>query len=186
LWPVNLWVGLARVISHKEIKYCHMPENNKSIAVKVNDFNFLFKPEDLKGLNIVQHSPSEYNLIKDNRSVNARLLDSDHTGKLLRVEVDGELFEVEIKDDLDQMLDKMGFGKASIKQIKEIKAPMPGLVLEINVTEGDEVAEGHKILILEAMKMENAILIHTNAKIKKVIVIAGQAVEKGQVLVELE
>jgi acetyl/propionyl-CoA carboxylase alpha subunit len=163
-----------------------MPENIKSIAVKVNDFNFHFKPEDLDGLNIVKNSPAEYNLIKDNRSVNARLLDSDHTGKKLKVEVDGQVFEVEIKDDLDQMLDKMGFSSASVKQIKEIKAPMPGLVLEINVTEGDEVAEGHKILILEAMKMENAILIHTNAKIKKVIVTAGQAVDKGQVLVELE
>ncbi|MGL6269114.1 MAG: biotin/lipoyl-containing protein [Chitinophagaceae bacterium] len=163
-----------------------MPENNTAFAVKVNDFNFQFKLEDLKHVDIVKHSASVYNLIRDNRSVNVSLLDSDNTGKFLRVEVDGEVFDVEIKDDLDQMLDKMGFGKVSIKQIKEIKAPMPGLVLEINVTEGEEVAEGHKILILEAMKMENAILIHTPAKIKKVIVTAGQAVEKGQLLVELE
>lgn len=163
-----------------------MPENNKSFAVKVNDFNFQFKPEDLSQLNIVKNSPIEYNLIRDNRSVNVRLLDSDHTGKKLRVEVDGEAFDVDIKDDLDQMLDKMGFGAASVKQIKEIKAPMPGLVLEINVAAGDEVEEGKKILILEAMKMENSILIHTKAKIKKVVVLAGQAVDKGQVLVELE
>ena len=63
---------------------------------------------------------------------------------------------------------------------------MPGLVLEIAVTEGQEVKEGDKILILEAMKMENSILIHTNAKIKRIAVSAGQAVDKGQVLVELE
>ena len=163
-----------------------MPENSKSFAVKVNDFKFQFKAEDLSRLNIVKNSPIEYNLIKDNRSVNVRLLDSDQAGKTLRVEVDGEAFEVEIKDDLDQMLDKMGFGAASVKQIKEIKAPMPGLVLEINVAAGDEVVEGQKILILEAMKMENSILIHTNAKIKNVVVSAGQAVDKGQVLVELE
>jgi biotin carboxyl carrier protein len=163
-----------------------MPENKKSFAVKVNNFNFLFNQEDLDKANSVKKSPTEYNLIKENRSVNARLLDSDQTGKKLKVEVDGEVFDIEIKDELDQMLDKMGFGVASVKQIKEIKAPMPGLVLEINVSSGDEVLEGQKILILEAMKMENAILIHTNAKIKKVIVSAGQAVEKGQVLVELE
>jgi len=163
-----------------------MPENNKSVAVRVNDFNFEFKLEDLSQLNIVKNSPIDYNLIHDNRSVNVRLLDSDHTGKKLRVEVDGEAFEVEIRDDLDQMLDKMGFGAASVKQIKEIKAPMPGLVLEINVTAGDEVVEGQKLLILEAMKMENSILIPANAKIKKVVVSAGQAVDKGQVLVELE
>ena len=80
----------------------------------------------------------------------------------------------------------MGFGKASIKQVKEIKAPMPGLVLEIAVTDGQEVSEGDKLLILEAMKMENSIMIQTSAIIKKVSVSAGQAVEKGQVLVELE
>ena len=163
-----------------------MPENSKSFAVKVNDFKFQFKPEDLSQLNIVKHSPTEYNLIQKNRSVNARILDSENAGKKLRVEVDGEVFEVEIKDELDQMLDKMGFGAAAVKQIKEIKAPMPGLVLEINVSEGDEVVEGQKILILEAMKMENSILIPTKAKIKKVVVLAGQAVDKGQVLVELE
>ena len=80
----------------------------------------------------------------------------------------------------------MGFGKDVIKQVKEITAPMPGLVLEIAVTDGQEVKEGDKLLILEAMKMENSIMIQTSAIIKKVSVSAGQAVEKGQVLVELE
>ena len=80
----------------------------------------------------------------------------------------------------------MGFGSGSSKQIKEIKAPMPGLVLEIAVVDGQDIKEGDKILILEAMKMENCIIIQTNARIKKILVAAGQAVEKGQVLVELE
>jgi biotin carboxyl carrier protein len=80
----------------------------------------------------------------------------------------------------------MGFGLSNNKAIKEIKAPMPGLVLEIAVIDGQDVKDGDKILILEAMKMENSIMIHTAAKIKKIIVAAGQAVEKGQVLVELE
>jgi biotin carboxyl carrier protein len=48
------------------------------------------------------------------------------------------------------------------------------------------VTEGDKILILEAMKMENSIIIHSNATIKKISAITGQAVEKGQLLVELE
>ena len=63
---------------------------------------------------------------------------------------------------------------------------MPGFVLQVAVKEGDEVNEGDRILILEAMKMENSIMIHAAAKIKKVKVKAGQAVDKGQVLVELE
>src|SRR4029079_3408078 len=97
-----------------------------------------------------------------------------------------ETFDIEIKDSLDQVLDQMGFGKSSIKQVKEIKAPMPELVLEIAVADGQEVKEGDKLLILEAMKMENSIMIGTDAIIKKISVSAGQAVEKGQVLLELE
>ena len=98
----------------------------------------------------------------------------------------GDIFNLEIKDPLDQMLDKMGFGVNAEKQIKEIKAPMPGLVLEISVTNGQEVAAGDKMLILEAMKMENSINIPSNATIKKILVKKGQAVDKGQVLIELE
>ena len=63
---------------------------------------------------------------------------------------------------------------------------MPGLVLEVNVSEGQEVKEGDKILILVAMKMENSLMIHADATIKKICVKAGDPVEKGQVLVELD
>src|SRR5690606_7443667 len=102
------------------------------------------------------------------------------------VEVDGENFEVAIHDQLDQMLAEMGFNKASAKIINEIRAPMPGLVLEISVEEGQEIKKGDRIIILEAMKMENSILINADASIKKIHVKPGQPVDKGQVLVELD
>ena len=63
---------------------------------------------------------------------------------------------------------------------------MPGMVLQINVTEGQLVHAGDKILILEAMKMENSILVQADAVIKRIAITRGQAVEKGQVLIELE
>ena len=131
-------------------------------------------------------SPTEFNIIKDHRNVTAKILEESAFGKRLKIEIDGNSFVVEIKDELDQVLQQMGFGSAANKAIKEIKAPMPGLVLEIAVADGQEVKQGDKLLILEAMKMENSIVIHTDARIKKIGVIAGQAVEKGQVLVELE
>lgn len=163
-----------------------MPESIKVIDVKVNDFLFSFSEEEIEKADLVKRSESEFHLVKDNQSVNARLIETDLTGKKIRVEVAGEVFDVEIKDELDQMLLKMGFGSASQKHVKEIKAPMPGLVMEVAVIEGQEVLEGDKILILEAMKMENSIIIHANATIKKILVKTGQAVEKGQVLVELD
>jgi acetyl/propionyl-CoA carboxylase alpha subunit len=163
-----------------------MPDSLPTYKVKVNEFEFAFTKEQINAVDLVKKSPTEFNLLKDHRSVNATLIEAGLDAKKMIIDVEGENFDIEIKDELDLMLDKMGFGAVSNKQIKEIKAPMPGLVLEIAVTEGQEVKEGDKILILVAMKMENSILIHTNATIKRIAVAAGQAVDKGQLLVELD
>jgi len=163
-----------------------MAENDQLYKVKAGEFEFTFSKEEIESTDLIKIGENSFNLIKDNRSVNAILLDDNVMGKELSVEIDGERFDVTIQDELDQLLDKMGFKEAVGKQIKEIKAPMPGLVLEIAVTNGQDVNEGEKILILGAMKMENSILIQANARIKKILVSKGQAVEKGQVLVELE
>lgn len=163
-----------------------MTENKTPYKVKVNEYEFSFLNDQIDAIDLVQKSPVEFNLLKDQRSVNAKLVTIDSSGKKLAIEVEGEKFQIEIKEELDQMLEKMGFGTTANKHIKEIKAPMPGLVLEIAVKEGQKVLEGEKILILVAMKMENSIMIHTDAIIKRIAVKAGQAVEKGQILVELE
>lgn len=158
----------------------------ETYKILVNGFVFYFSRSELENLDLVAISPNEFNVLNDHQSVNARLVKADLLNKTFSIETGGETFEVVIKDALDQQLEQMGFGTSSGKQVKEIKAPMPGLVLEISVTDGQPVKEGDRILILEAMKMENSILIHADATIKKVAVVAGQAVEKGQVLVELE
>lgn len=163
-----------------------MTDENILYKTKVNEFEFSFTAKQIAGADLVKKSPTEFNYIKDNCSVNAVIVEEDIAGKKIKVEIEGEVFEVEIKNELDLMLDEMGFSKASSKQIKEVKAPMPGMVLEIAVTEGQEVKEGDKLLILGAMKMENSITISADAVIKRIQVKAGQAVEKGQVLVELE
>ena len=162
-----------------------MTDCNKPYKVKVNEFVFSFDKKETAAVDLIQKSPTEFNIVNNHRSVNAKLTDVDGTGKKLTIEVDGENYCVEIKDELDQMLDVMGFSKVTTKLIKEIKAPMPGMVLEIVVEEGQGISEGEKILILGAMKMENSIMVNTNAIIKRIAVSVGQAVEKGQVLVEL-
>jgi len=157
-----------------------------AFKVKVNDFDFVFSDEQIAAADLVQKSSSTFHLLKNGRSVHAKLINADIAAKQLCIEIEGECYEVFIHDTLDQVLSEMGFDRVVVKQIKEIKAPMPGLVLEIAVAAGQEVAAGDKILILGAMKMENCITIPTNAVIKRVIVAVGQAVEKGQVMIELE
>lgn len=68
----------------------------------------------------------------------------------------------------------------------EIKAPMPGEIIEIFVSEGDDVEEFQELLILEAMKMENVISSKHNGKVKEILVKVGDAVATNQVLIILE
>lgn len=164
-----------------------MSENNSVVyKVKVNEFEFSFTQEEIDAIDVIQKSPTVFSLLKNHKSVNAVLIEADPSAKMQTIEIEGENFDIQIKDELDQVLDKMGFNAVAGKQIKEIKAPMPGLVLEVAVTEGQQVQQGDKILILVAMKMENSIVISTAATIKRIVVKPGEAVEKGQVLVELD
>lgn len=163
-----------------------MTGKNKVWKVKANGFEFELDEAALANADLIRLSPASYHLIHDHRPVQVRITGSDTPVKSIQLELDGEPFDVEIKDPLDQMLDKMGYASASGKHLRDIKAPMPGLVLDVFVKEGQEVKEGDRLLILSAMKMENSISIHADARIKKVNIKAGQAVEKGQVLLELE
>ncbi|MFT4662960.1 MAG: biotin carboxyl carrier protein, partial [Patiriisocius sp.] len=86
----------------------------------------------------------------------------------------------------DILLDQLGMGNMTVKRMKDIKAPMPGLVLDIKIQAGDEVEAGDVILVLEAMKMENMIKSPGAGKIKTIKIKKGEAVEKGQVLIEVE
>jgi len=68
--------------------------------------------------------------------------------------------------------------------LKEIKAPMPGLILDLKVAPGDQVQKGDVLLILEAMKMENSIKSPGDGVVKEVKVSLKQSVEKNQVLIQ--
>ena len=163
-----------------------MPDNNStSFKVRVNGFDFTFSQEEIDAADLLTLSETSFNMLHYHRSINAVLHDEDETAKHQVLDIQGELYTVQIKDSLDQMLETMGYSKDAGKHVKEIKAPMPGLVLEVHVTEGQEVKEGDKLLILVAMKMENSIHVHQDAMIKRIAVSANQAVEKGQLLIEL-
>ena len=103
----------------------------KSYQASVNGFTFNFTQTALDAVDLVKRSPAEFHLIKDHRSVIAKLVETDTTGKKIKIEIDGENFDVEIKDELDQLLEIMELGSASKKQVREIRAPMPGLVLKL-------------------------------------------------------
>jgi biotin carboxyl carrier protein len=72
------------------------------------------------------------------------------------------------------------------KKLKDLKAPMPGLVLDIMVKEGEEVTEGQELIVLEAMKMENAIKSPQDGKIKKIAIKNQDKIDKNHTLLSFE
>ena len=66
-----------------------------------------------------------------------------------------------------------------------VNSPMPGTVLDVKVKPGDSVKAGDTLLVLEAMKMENAIVAPKDGKVAEVYVIKGQTVESGTALVTI-
>jgi biotin carboxyl carrier protein len=163
-----------------------MKEFTNTVIAIVDEMEFRFTKEQIASADIIRTGENEFHMIHGGRSVNIRLISADEFGKKAKIEINGRYHQVEIRDELQQILDKMGFNNLSAKQLKEVKAPMPGMVIEVSVEDGQQVAEGDRLLILEAMKMENSINIPVTAKIRKVLVKKGQAVEKNQVMIELE
>ncbi|WP_421891037.1 acetyl-CoA carboxylase biotin carboxyl carrier protein subunit [Marinoscillum sp.] len=101
----------------------------------------------------------------------------------LTLNINGEEFSASTKDHIAQILEDLGMDVIANEVINEINAPMPGTIIDIVVSEGQEIQEGDTILILEAMKMENIIKSPVNATIQKIHIEKGQNVEKNQVLV---
>lgn len=161
-------------------------QNRNLIYVKADAFAFRIDPAEVSSADIIATGENSYHMVRDHVSLKVNIISESPDGKQLEVEAGGEIYHIVIKDQLDQMLDTMGFTGAAVRVVKDVKAPMPGLVLDVDVAEGDELEEGQRILILEAMKMENSIVMHAKGTVKKVNVKKGQAVEKNQVLIELE
>jgi len=67
---------------------------------------------------------------------------------------------------------------------RTLRAPMPGMVIRVEVEEGQPVSAGQGLVIVEAMKMENELKSPTEARVGKILVQEGTAVEKDQVLME--
>jgi biotin carboxyl carrier protein len=137
-------------------------------------------------LDLSQLGPNKYNLIFNYKSYNLEVVSQDkHSGEVA-VKVNNRLIKVVVKTALDKLLSKMGLNNNNVAHTKDIGAPMPGLILDVVVKEGDEVVKGDKLLVLEAMKMENIIKSPGSGKVKSIVVSKGDSVDSGQKLIHFE
>lgn len=100
--------------------------------------------------------------------------------------LDGWRFDVEALDERTKAIRDLSGASAGPSGPAPLKAPMPGLIVRVNVNVGDQVAAGQGIVVMEAMKMENELRATAAGKVKSILATPGTAVEKGALLVELE
>ncbi|MFM9005158.1 MAG: acetyl-CoA carboxylase biotin carboxyl carrier protein subunit [Flavobacteriales bacterium] len=118
------------------------------------------------------------------KSMNVEVVTVDAEKKEFSIKVNNRLYQLQLKDRFDDLLKSLGMEAVGQKKVSNIKAPMPGLVLNILVGAGDQVEKDTPLLILEAMKMENVIKSPAAGIVKNVLAVKGVAVEKGAVLIE--
>lgn len=151
-----------------------------------NNFSFDVTQQSIEKLDAVSVEQNQFHILHKGQSVKAEIVSTDFLAKKYTVKINNSLYEVSIDNALDQLIKKLGFDIGKTKIVNAIKAPMPGLILEVSVSVGQEVQENDLLLILEAMKMENSIVSPRSGKIKSIAAVKGTAVEKGQLLIEFE
>lgn len=155
--------------------------------IKVNNaFTFKTSKEDINQLDVVETSKDDYHILQNDTSVEATVLEANFNQKSYTVKVNNNTYSVNIQDALDQKIEALGFELGASKQVNSIKAPMPGLILEVSVSQGQEVKEDDALLILEAMKMENVINSPRDGVIKSIAINKGETVDKNSLLIEFE
>jgi biotin carboxyl carrier protein len=155
---------------------------NGSKTFEMKDGSLDGKPADL---DIVATGDGTYHILRDGRGYQAQLVSAAPDAKTLTWLVNGNEYTVRVRDHFDELLDKLGLADLAASKAEDIKAPMPGLVLDVMVEAGQSVTKGQPVLILEAMKMENVLKAPADATVQSVEVAKGDAVDKNAVLVRM-
>ncbi len=134
----------------------------------------------------IQVSENEFHVLHNAQSFNIEVIDSDTTAKEFTIRVNGNKFKVVVRDKYDELLHALGMDKAIGSKINDLKAPMPGLVLDVLVSAGNKIKKGDSLIVLEAMKMENILKATADAVVKNICVSKGARVEKNEILIELQ
>jgi biotin carboxyl carrier protein len=160
---------------------------SKGYKVTVNNsFQFDLDNRSASLLDSVSVEKNKFHVLDHNTPYKVEIISPDFSQKSYVIKVNNNTYSVTISNPLDLLIKDMGFEVGITKQVNFIKAPMPGLILEISVVVGQTVKENDNLIILGAMKMENSFLSPRDGVIKSISVAFGDAVDKGQLLIEFE
>lgn len=159
----------------------------ESYSVSVDEnYEFQLVKKDTENIDQTELSGQKVHLLHNNKSFEIELLENDFINRNYSVKVNGNIYRVNVGTPLDALIKEMGLSLGNDSFEDEIHAPMPGIILEVNVAEGDEVKKGDSLCVLEAMKMENTLTASRDGIVKTVNIAIGDTVDKGKLLIELE
>ena len=156
--------------------------NSSKLNITEYSEKFLVNQEKLV-LDIKKINNSLFHVIHSSKSFNVNVVSIDFNKKKAAIKINGKVCEVSLKNNLDLLLDQMGMTSIDETFNNYVKAQMPGLIIEVVVSAGDKVNRGDILLILEAMKMENAIKSPKDGIVSSVNIKTGESVEKNQILI---
>ena len=154
--------------------------------VTVDQKEIPLETQSLQDLDIIAIGDNQFHILQNGVTYKANLINADYNNKTLCIEINGNKYDLSIADQYDLLVKKMGLSAGGIQKIKNVKAPMPGLVLDILIAPGQTITKGDQLLILEAMKMENVLKAEGDGVVKSIEIKKGAAVDKGQLLIEME
>lgn len=134
------------------------------------------------GVDVVRVGPAQFSVVINGRSFRVLVLKEDRENGTVRLRIGSRTCTVRLEEEQDRLMQTLGLDKAA-RKAGDLKAPMPGLVLNVLVKPGDTVKKNDPVLVLEAMKMENVIKAPGDGVVKAIAAEKGRPVEKGQLLI---
>ena len=125
-----------------------------------------------------------YSLLLDGRSARV-LIDAGGPNGVLRVTLNGSVFDFEVLDERGLLLERFGLKSVASRSTQRVTAPMPGLVRRVLVEQGQQVETGQGLLVLEAMKMENELRAEIDGQVHSIATRDGATVRKNDLLLEI-
>ena len=114
------------------------------------------------------------------------LMEESLENRQLKIKINHREFVVSKEGPLDQLIAELGLDKVKVRKLQQLKSPMPGRIVSIEVHLEQEVQVGDALLTLEAMKMENVLKSEGVGIVKSIEIQAGDVVDKGAVLISFE
>lgn len=157
--------------------------NGKEFEIESEKENMIVNGNPLDW-NLTFLGDGHYHILYQNKGYRAEIVKIDRDARTVDLKINHQRCTVQLRDKFDLLLEKMGMNNTAAGKVNVIKAPMPGLIIDLRVKVGDQVKAGDPLLVLEAMKMENIIKAPGEGIVKQVKIKKGDTVEKNQLLIE--